>query len=215
MTLNGGGVLYKKVESYKERRLRQVIPQTLDFSCGAAALATVLHYYYGIPINEKEAIVGMFNYGDREGIRQRGFSLLDMKKLCGNLNYRGAGFQVLDLKKLKELDIPVVTLMDTRTYKHFVVIRKVDDDFVYIADPSWGNRKMRLEDFEKAWNRVIFVITGQINGSPEGLYAGDDLKAHKDEVLRAGGGLWNRVALDPSMALGFFTRIPMVGLPFK
>ena len=213
--LLGGGVMTKKVESYRERRLRQVIPQTLDFSCGAAALSSLLHYHYGIPINEKQAILGMFNYGDQEGIRQRGFSLLDMKKLCLSLNYQGTGYQVLDVKKLKELDIPVVTLMDTRTYKHFVVIRKVDDDFVYIADPSFGNRKMRLEDFDKAWNRVIFVVTGKINGSPEGLYAGDDLKVNKDGVLRADGAQWNRLALDPTMALGFYTRIPMVGVPFK
>ena len=40
--LLGGGVIKKKVESIKERRLRQVVPQTLDFSCGAAALASLI-----------------------------------------------------------------------------------------------------------------------------------------------------------------------------
>jgi len=213
--LLGGGVMTKKVESVRERRLRQVIPQTMDFSCGAAALASLLHYHYGMPINEKQAILGMFNYGDKEGIRQRGFSLLDMKKLCLNLNYQGTGYQVPDVKKLKELNIPVIALMDTRTYKHFVVVRKVDDDFVYIADPSFGNRKIRLEDFDQAWNKVIFVVTGKINGSPNGFFAGDDLKAPRDGGLRADGANWNRMALDPTMALGIFTRIPLVGVPFK
>jgi predicted double-glycine peptidase len=212
--LLGGGIMMKKVESVKERRQRQVVPQTLDFSCGAAALASLLHYHYGIPMNEKQAILGMFNYGDREGIKQRGFSLLDMKKLCLNLNYQGTGYKVLDVNKLRELNIPVVTLIDTRTYKHFVVIRKVDDNFVYIADPSFGNRKMRLEDFDKVWNKVIFVVTGKINGSPQGLYAGDDLRAPKNEALRV-GSQWNRLALDPTMVMGFYTRIPLVGVPFQ
>ena len=212
--LLGGGVIKKKVESIKERRLRQVVPQTLDFSCGAAALASLLHYHYGIPINEKEAILGMFNYGDREGIKQRGFSLLDMKKLCLNLNFRGEGYQVQDVNKLKEINIPVITLIDTRTYKHFVVVRKVDHDFVYIADPSFGNRKMRLDEFNNVWNKVIFVVTGRINGSPSGLYAGDDLRAPKNEVLRA-SSQYNRLAMDPTMAMGFYTRIPLVEIPFK
>lgn len=212
--LLGGGVIKKKVESVKERRLRQVIPQTLDFSCGAAALASLLHYHYGISIDEKQAILGMFKHGDKEGIKKRGFSLLDMKKLCLNLNYQGAGYQILNVNQLKKLNIPAITIVDTRTYKHFVVIRKVDDDFVYIADPSFGNRKMRLKDFDKVWNKVIFVITGKINGSPQGLYAGDDLRAPKNEALRA-ASQWNRLALDPTMAMGFFTRNTLVGTPFK
>ena len=40
-----GGVLTKQVKSLKEMRQRQMIPQTRDYSCGAASLATLLRYY--------------------------------------------------------------------------------------------------------------------------------------------------------------------------
>ena len=43
----------------------------------------------------------------------------------------------------------MIVLIDTSNYKHFVVIRRVDSRFVYIADPSWGNRKIPVDDFAK------------------------------------------------------------------
>ena len=54
--LLGGAVFSKKVDNLKERRMRKVVPQTLDFSCGAAALATIFHYNFGQPLDELEAI---------------------------------------------------------------------------------------------------------------------------------------------------------------
>jgi predicted double-glycine peptidase len=192
----------KKVESFKERRLRQVVRQTEDFSCGAAALATILHYYYGQELNERDAIFGMFKAGDKEKIRQSGFSMLDMKKLSEQLNYRAQGYKILDINKLKSLKVPVITLIDTNRYKHFVVIRKVTDEYVFLSDPSWGNRRMSLSNFERVWNQVILAINGPLAEDAEGLYAGDyRFLLPKDDVTRTRGILGYRAALDPSFAL--------------
>lgn len=202
--LFGGGTFNKPVQSMKERRMQKVVSQTEDFSCGAAAVATLIRYYFGHTLTERDAILGMFLHGNRDEIRKRGFSMLDMKRFCQNLDYEAQGFKVLDINKLKELKIPVVTLVETRNYKHFVVIRSVDDKYAYLADPSWGNRKVPLEDFEQTWNRVIFVVTGRITGSPEGLYSeAEDPHAPKSEALRLGSMMWNRFSLDPSMSLLF------------
>ena len=38
----GGAVIYKKVESIRERRFANLVEQKTDFSCGAAALAPIL-----------------------------------------------------------------------------------------------------------------------------------------------------------------------------
>ena len=197
---NGMGLYVKKVQSYREVRMTNVIPQTEDFSCGAAALATLLRYHFGNHLTERKVILGMFEQGDKEQIRKVGFSMLEMKRFCEQLQYQGEGYKI-DLQKLRQITIPVITLMDTRSYKHFVVIRKVDDRFVYIADPSFGNRRIPLEDFEASWNRVIFVVTGTVNGQPEGLYAERlNLTLPKYEALQA-GNIWQRAAMDPSMSL--------------
>jgi uncharacterized protein len=75
-----GGVLTKQVKSLKEMRQRQMIPQTRDYSCGAASLATLLRYYYGLNVTELETIIGMFEHGNQQDIKKVGFSLYDMKR---------------------------------------------------------------------------------------------------------------------------------------
>jgi predicted double-glycine peptidase len=197
---NGMGLYVKHVKSYREVRMTHVIPQTEDFSCGAAALATLLRYHFGNQLTERQAILGMFKEGDKEQIRKVGFSMLEMKQLCEKLHYQANGYKI-DLEKLKKITIPMITLIDTRSYKHFVVIRKVDDRYVYVSDPSFGNRRIPIDDFKASWNRVVFVVTGPVTGQPEGLYVDRlDLTLPKYEALQA-ANIWQRVALDPSMSL--------------
>lgn len=205
----------KPVASFKDLRLRQVVHQSEDYSCGAAALATILHYYYGVPVTEREAIVGMFKEGDKEKIQQVGFSMLDMKNFAQAHKYQVQGYRFPSVNELKQLDIPVITLIDTNRYKHFVVVRKVTEKYVYLADPSWGNRRMSAENFQKVWNHIILAITGPILAAAEGLYAGDyQLTLPKYAVIRTEGLLGPRVAMDPSFNLiqnGLANIIPLVG----
>ena len=207
-------VMEKSVETLKERRLRQVVHQSVDFSCGAATVATILQYYYGQPVTEQDAILGMFSVGNRDEIRQRGFSLLDMKNFTEKLHYKAVGYKIMEIDKLKELKVPVIALIDTQTYKHFVVIRKVTDDYVYLSDPSWGNRRMKLNDFEKVWNNIILAISGPRLADASGLYTGDyRLRlATWPYVIRTEGilGYWN--AMDPSFALIQSSRISLIGV---
>ncbi len=215
--LPGGGTLSKQVESFKERRLRQVVPQTYDYSCGAASVATLLHYYYGRSTDERQAIMGMFTEGDKEEIRQRGFSMLDMKRYALGLDFQAEGFKFPDVEALKKLKVPAIVLIDTRSYKHFVVIRQVTDDSVYVADPSWGNRRMTLEDFTKAWNNnVALVIVGTVAGEPPGLLsASQDMTAPRGAALRfIEGTAWSILSVDPSRALMFNTTLSPI-LPFS
>ena len=199
--LAGGGIFTKPVKSFKERRMTQVIPQTSDYSCGAAAMATLLHFHYGHDVKEQDAILGMFEHGDKEGIRQRGFSMLDMKRFAQSRGLQVEGFQVTEIETLKKLTVPVITLIDAASYKHFVVIRKVDDRFAYVSDPSWGNRRIRLEDFSNVWNKVILVAIGPRLGTPEGLYSEAESSLPKDVVLRDYGQQGSRFALDPTFSI--------------
>ena len=195
-------VYHKQVHTFKERRLTQVVHQTEDFSCGAAALATILHYYYGTSVTERDAIQGMVKEGDKEKIQRMGFSLLDMQKLAHSLHYHAEGYRIMDANQLKGLTIPVITLIETSGgYSHFVVVRRVTDKYVYIADPSWGNRRLSLEAFQQAWNQTILAITGPTVIGAQGLYAVDyPLTFPKYLVIRMEGILGPRVAMDPSFA---------------
>lgn len=217
VTLHGGGVFFKEVESWKARRMQKMIPQAYDFSCGAAAIATVLKYYFGNQVTEKDAILGMIKNGNIQELRQRGFSLLDMKRYIESLHYEAGGFQIKNIEILKRLPMPLITLVKTQRYNHFVVIRHVDDTYIYTADPSWGNRRIPLADFDQAWSpKVIFAIAGPVAGSPEGLYQEtDDSKTAVYEVLRSGpgGSVGHRLPIDPSQAMFFNGSRGSVGLP--
>ena len=64
--LPGGGLVYKQVQSIRERRFADLVEQKTDFSCGAAALATILEKAYGAPLDEQAVIQGML--ADRKSV---------------------------------------------------------------------------------------------------------------------------------------------------
>ena len=57
--LPGGTLVYKPVQSIRERRFANIVQQKTDFSCGAAALATVLKQAYWLDVDEAHIIEGM------------------------------------------------------------------------------------------------------------------------------------------------------------
>src|SRR5208283_4171640 len=62
------------------RAFRTTWHQQYDFSCGSAAVATLLSFHYGRPTNETTVFKAMFAAGDQARIQVQGFSLLDMKR---------------------------------------------------------------------------------------------------------------------------------------
>lgn len=168
VAIKGGPRIYKKVVSLKEARFKRVVPQSVDYSCGAAALATLLNYHFGKEVTERDVVTGMMTHGDQTMIKERGFSLLDMKKYAETIGYQASGFKV-NIEQLQKIQIPTIVLVNIRGYAHFVVLKGVAGDKVYTADPSWGNRWIDLEQFSKSWNNVVFVLAGPAEGNPPGL----------------------------------------------
>ena len=68
------------VTSFAEIPFRTVIHQQFDYSCGSAALATMLRFQYVKPTNEADVFKAMYAVGEQERILTRCVSLLDMKK---------------------------------------------------------------------------------------------------------------------------------------
>lgn len=153
----GGGTVTVPVVSLKEARFKSVIRQEHDFSCGSAALATLLTHHYGRATSEREAFETMFATGDQETIQRFGFSLLDMKRYLASLGYRAEGYRA-SLDKLAQAGVPAVTLINTKGYNHFVVIKGVRDDAVLVGDPALGLKAIPRAEFEAMWQGVMFVV---------------------------------------------------------
>lgn len=152
-----GGDLAVKVTSLKEGRFKTTIRQQYDFSCGSAALATLLSFHYEDQLGEPEVFKSMYDAGNKEKIKREGFSMLDMKTYLRTRGYAADGFRV-SLDKLAVLGVPAIVLIDHQGYRHFVVVKGVTAREVLLGDPSYGLRKMSRERFESIWNGLLFLI---------------------------------------------------------
>ena len=158
--LPNGPVLTKNVESMQAARYRNLVRQQTDYSCGAASLATILRYAYHLDADEATVIEGMLSLADPDIVKERGFSLLDIKRYVESLGMRGRGYRVNE-EKLRSLRVPSLVLMDVNGFRHFVVLKQVRDELVEIGDPILGNRVVPLPEFLDAWpSRAVFVVIG-------------------------------------------------------
>jgi predicted double-glycine peptidase len=158
--LPGGGAVTKQIVSMREARYVDMVAQKTDFSCGAAALATVLRYGYGMPLDENAVLRGLLQLADPDIVREKGFSLLDLKNYVRLHGMRAHGYRV-NIDALRTLKIPVIALIDIKGYQHFVVVKKVESDKVHVADPALGQKVLSVDQFAEAWNGVVVAVVGR------------------------------------------------------
>jgi uncharacterized protein len=157
--------LYATVVPASKIQQDRMVKQNFDYSCGSAALATLLNYYIGEELTEKQVIAGLLRYGDKEAIvSRRAFSLLDMKKFVEVLGYKGAGYKAT-LDDLKSLDRPCIIPVTVFDYRHFVVFKGISQGHVFVTDPYWGNTSYPLAEFEAHWYlNSLFMVYPKSGG---------------------------------------------------
>jgi predicted double-glycine peptidase len=149
----------------KDLRDQNIVKQRFDYSCGAAALATMLRYGFGEDVTEREILVQLFGLLSEQEKTDRlatGFSLLDLQRVAQARGYNAQGFRLAP-DQLSQLGGPMIVFIEPRGYKHFAVLRGVRDDRAYLADPSRGNIRTPVysfvEDFVQADGKgIIFVV---------------------------------------------------------
>ena len=157
---------------------RGVVKQQYDYSCGSAALTTILQSYLKYPIDEVQTINALLLFGNSEKIIQRRkFSLLDMKKMLLVLGFKSGGYRG-DYGDLTELDHPAIIPIEYGGFEHFVVLKKATRSRVYLADPALGNLSMTVSQFQKTWkDSVLFIVF------PRGAHTGNELLVLRDKDL--------------------------------
>ena len=151
-----GGAFSMKLTSLKEARWKRVIRQQYDFSCGSAAVATLLSHHYNMPVSEAEVFEEMFLTGDQAKIQTDGFSMLDMKRFLDKRGLKSDGFR-MSLDKLARIGVPGIVLINTRGYRHFVVVKGIEPDRVVVADPALGTTVWTRDSFEEVWGGGIVL----------------------------------------------------------
>ncbi|MGH7017396.1 MAG: C39 family peptidase [Caulobacteraceae bacterium] len=152
-----GGVYGVKVTSWRDIPFRTVVRQKYDYSCGSAALATLLRYQYGFDIDEAAIFKSMWAAGDKKKIQKVGFSLLDMKEYLDREDLDSDGYK-LNYDELATIKDPSIAVISVGSYRHFVVIKGITVKKVLIGDPALGIRDYSRADFLKVWDGVVFLV---------------------------------------------------------
>ena len=167
----GVGAVTLPVTSLKQGRLASTLLQKFDFSCGSAALATLLTHHYDVAVDEQTVFAEMYVGGDRAKIQREGFSLLDMKRFLASRGFEADGFKQ-PLEKLQDAGIPAIVLLNENGYQHFVVVKGLQGERVLLGDPAQGTRVMSRKVFESHWeSKLLFVVHNRMGSAHFNLAA--------------------------------------------
>ena len=167
------------VKPLSSTQFRGVVRQAFDYSCGSAALTTLLNGYMAQNKNEREVMDGMLKYGEYDRIvERRSFSLLDMKRYVNAIGFNSNGFRGT-FHDLELLDKPAIVPIAYAGFKHFVVFKTVKNGHVFVADPALGNISFTSQHFKEVWDSdIMFIIT------PNASQPTNDLLVLKDSDMR-------------------------------
>ncbi len=180
-----GGAFSVKAKSLKEARWDGVVRQQYDYSCGSAAVATLLSYHYDLPTDEEKVFGMMFRAGNQKKIQSEGFSMLDMKRFLDWKGLRSDGFRIT-LDKLAKIGVPGIALVNTHGYRHFVVVKGIKGDEVLVGDPADGTNVVPRETFENIWNGAILAARGKVQVAREYFNNARDWRVRPKAPLRDG-----------------------------
>lgn len=158
-----------------ESQFRGIVKQAYDYSCGSAALTTLLNGYANQNLGERQIMDGLLKYGEYDRIiERRSFSLLDMKRYVTAIGFNGGGFKG-SFKDLTSLDKPAIVPIAYAGFKHFVVYKGHREGRVFVADPALGNISFTDAHFQEVWdNNTLFIITLSENQASNNMLALQD-----------------------------------------
>ena len=141
--------------SWRALRDQGVVKQSLDYSCGAAALATLLNRYLGAQVTERELLELLADPPQGlklpQGWRENGVSFATLSGLALHYEALAVGVE-LSAADLAQLRVPAIAYLPNSDPPHFTVITGIDPrGSIELADPGWGNRRLRWARFNRLW----------------------------------------------------------------
>ncbi|MGB9152669.1 MAG: C39 family peptidase [Alphaproteobacteria bacterium] len=150
------------VISWRDLPFQTVKHQAFDYSCGSAAVATLMTFAYGIPTSEQDVFKEMFAQGNQDKIRKEGFSMLDMNRYLNAHGLESQGYKITE-DAIEHYKLPVIALVNIKGYNHFVVVKAVDSGRVLVGDPNIGNTEYTKDGFAKIWNGIALIVGNKVS----------------------------------------------------
>ncbi|CAM3882898.1 MULTISPECIES: cysteine peptidase family C39 domain-containing protein [Flavobacterium] len=108
--------------------------------CGPTCLKMIFEYY-----GDKISLDSINKLSKLDSIE--GTNLLNLSDTAETLGYRTLAIKI-DFEKFKEAPLPAMLHWNNN---HFVVIYKIENDSISIADPAIGLYKLNINEFKEHW----------------------------------------------------------------
>lgn len=164
-------IFQKRPRSWREIKVQNVVMQGADYSCGAAALATVLRYFWQDNVGETKILDTIMDFLTKAEIKDRmdnGLSIDDLRRAAVELNYL-AEVGTITFAELTQSKVPLLVAINANGYDHFVVVRGVFGNNVYLADPMRGNIRVRTNVFASQWTKNAVLVVLKPNVKPPAI----------------------------------------------
>ena len=162
------GAITERPKPYQDLRFEFTVRQQRDFTCGAAALASILKYHYGMPVTEEMIFWIIVNRYNPEQLKQKaevGFSFEDLIFVAEKLGFKSQA-AIVSATELEKLNGPVILQMNMKRFDHFSVLRKKTADLAYMSDPVFGQITLDEKEFKGEFKGAVLAIWPS--------YVGDD-----------------------------------------
>ncbi len=143
---------------WNNRQWLGVIHQAEDNSCGAAVLATVLTYEIGNKTTEAGILAWIRKQRALENPKISPYRGLATWEIVAYLNHRGypaKTYRVQQTKYLAQLRPPAILLIKRWGRGHYVLLRKLDSRYAWVADPASGNHRISLARLQAQWSGYL------------------------------------------------------------
>lgn len=135
--------------SYMDMKYGITVRQQLDFSCGAAALASLATFYWGERLSEVDVLkilLSRYSTEERKKKKDEGFSFDDLIFAAKQLGFEAEGARI-DSEELSKAAGPLIVHLDKGTFQHFSVLRRASKGTYYLSDPVVGTITMPKGEF--------------------------------------------------------------------
>ena len=149
----------KRLPSPKKHGVAKVpvIMQMENMECGAACLAMILAYYRKwIPLSTLR---------DTCGVSRDGVKMSSIARAARTMGLESQGYRYEIDEFFREATFPCVVHWH---FTHFVVVCGRRGKYVYLNDPSGGNIRISLEEFDEAFTGVCICFAPGENFEPSG-----------------------------------------------
>lgn len=128
------------------------VKQEDKMDCGIAALATIFLYY-----NKKysfEQLKSIINYD-----RNMRTNLFQLYSIAIKLGFKANGMTLESIEAFKYIKLPCIGQIEiAKNTMHFIVIYKIEESLIIIADPANGLRIIPIKKFSNCFTGNVLIV---------------------------------------------------------